>query len=240
MGEYAKAEPLYQEALRIRQKVLGPEHPDTATSLNNLAVLYRHMGEYAKAEPLYQEALRIRRRFLGQNIPTRRPASITWPCCTRRWASTPKPNRSTRKRSGSTRRSLGQNIPTRRHSLNNLAELYQAMGEYAKAEPLLQEALRIRQKVLGPEHPDTATASTTWPAVSGDGRVRQSRTALPGSAPDPAEGPWARTSRHGDSLNNLAELYQAMGEYAKAEPLLQEALRIRQKVLGPEHPDTAT
>ena len=28
MGEYAKAEPLYQEALRINQKVLGPEHPD--------------------------------------------------------------------------------------------------------------------------------------------------------------------------------------------------------------------
>ena len=55
MGEYAKAEPLYQEALRIRQKVLGPEHPDTAQSLNNLAALYRAMGEYAKAEPLYRK-----------------------------------------------------------------------------------------------------------------------------------------------------------------------------------------
>ena len=30
------------------------------------------------------------------------------------------------------------------------------MGEYAKAEPLLQEALRIWQKVFGPEHPYTA------------------------------------------------------------------------------------
>ena len=56
MGEYAKAEPLYQEALRIRQKVLGPEHPDTATSLNNLAELYLDMtGEYAKAEPLFRK-----------------------------------------------------------------------------------------------------------------------------------------------------------------------------------------
>ena len=69
MGEYAKAEPLYQEALRIRQKVLGPEHPDTATSLNNLAVLYQDMGEYAKAEPLYQEALRIRQKVLGPEHP---------------------------------------------------------------------------------------------------------------------------------------------------------------------------
>ena len=69
MGEYAKAEPLLQEALRIRQKVLGPEHPDTAKSLNNLAALYQDMGEYAKAEPLYQEALRIRQKVLGSEHP---------------------------------------------------------------------------------------------------------------------------------------------------------------------------
>ena len=69
MGEYAKAEPLYQEALRIRQKVLGPEHPDTARSLNNLAALYLAMGEYAKAEPFFQEALRIRQKVLGPEHP---------------------------------------------------------------------------------------------------------------------------------------------------------------------------
>jgi tetratricopeptide (TPR) repeat protein len=68
-GEYAKAEPLYQEALRIRQKVLGPEHPDTALSLNNLGSLYQAMGEYAKAEPLYQDALRIYRKALGPEHP---------------------------------------------------------------------------------------------------------------------------------------------------------------------------
>jgi Tetratricopeptide repeat len=39
MGDYAKAEPLYLEALPIRLKVLGLEHPDTAVSLNNLAAL---------------------------------------------------------------------------------------------------------------------------------------------------------------------------------------------------------
>ena len=54
MGDYAKAEPLYKEALEIRRKVLGREHPDTATSLDNLAGLYRAMGDYAKAEPLLQ------------------------------------------------------------------------------------------------------------------------------------------------------------------------------------------
>ena len=69
MGEYAKAEPLYQGALQIRQKLLGTEHLDTAQSLNNLGGLYEDMDEYAKAEPLYQEALQIRQKVLGPEHP---------------------------------------------------------------------------------------------------------------------------------------------------------------------------
>jgi tetratricopeptide (TPR) repeat protein len=69
MGDYSKAEPLYQEALRICQKVLSPEHPLTAVSVNNLATLYQEMGEYAKAEPLYREALRVDRKTLGPEHP---------------------------------------------------------------------------------------------------------------------------------------------------------------------------
>ena len=40
-GRYADAEPLYKRSLAIREKALGPDHPDVATSLNNLAELYR-------------------------------------------------------------------------------------------------------------------------------------------------------------------------------------------------------
>jgi tetratricopeptide (TPR) repeat protein len=58
-----------KEALRIYQKVLGKEHPDTATSLNNLAELYLEMGEYAKAEPLLREATRILQKILGSEHP---------------------------------------------------------------------------------------------------------------------------------------------------------------------------
>ncbi len=43
-----------------------------------------------------------------------------------------------------------------------------------------------------------------------------------------------------NSVNNLAELYQAQGRYGDAEPLLQRALAAREKMLGPAHPDTLT
>jgi Tetratricopeptide repeat len=52
---YAKAEPLYQRALVIFEKALGLDHPDVATSLNNLAGLYRVRGQYA---PLCSETRR--------------------------------------------------------------------------------------------------------------------------------------------------------------------------------------
>ena len=51
-GKYDAAVPLAVRALSIREKALGPEHPDVATALNNLAALYKANGEYAKAEPL--------------------------------------------------------------------------------------------------------------------------------------------------------------------------------------------
>ena len=69
MGYYAKAEPLFKEALGIRQKVLGREHSVTSGSLNNLAALYEDMGDYGRAEPLYREALEIRQKVLGREHP---------------------------------------------------------------------------------------------------------------------------------------------------------------------------
>jgi Tetratricopeptide repeat/CHAT domain len=51
-GRYAEAEPLRKRALAIYEKALGPNHPDVAITLNNLAWLYKTQGRYAEAEPL--------------------------------------------------------------------------------------------------------------------------------------------------------------------------------------------
>ena len=40
-GRYTDAEPLFKRALTISEKALGPDHPDVAVSLNNLAGLYQ-------------------------------------------------------------------------------------------------------------------------------------------------------------------------------------------------------
>ena len=45
MGDYANAEPLYRHALAICEKTLDPDHPYTATSLENLALLDIDLGK---------------------------------------------------------------------------------------------------------------------------------------------------------------------------------------------------
>jgi tetratricopeptide (TPR) repeat protein len=69
MGRFAEAEPLYLRALKIHEAKLGPD-PDTAQSLNNLAMLSRSLGRYADAEPLYQRAPKIREAKLDPTTPT--------------------------------------------------------------------------------------------------------------------------------------------------------------------------
>lgn len=60
-----QAEAAYGDALRLRRESRGGNHPDVATSLNNLAALYCEQGRWAEAIPLMHEALEIYRARLG-------------------------------------------------------------------------------------------------------------------------------------------------------------------------------
>ena len=64
-----EAESLGRRALAICEKALGPNHPDTAASLNNLGELLRSKGDYAGAELLYRRALAICEKGFGDGPP---------------------------------------------------------------------------------------------------------------------------------------------------------------------------
>ena len=51
------------------ERVLGPEHPDTAQTLGNLALLYHDQGKFELAVPLYEQALAIYESALGTDHP---------------------------------------------------------------------------------------------------------------------------------------------------------------------------
>ena len=64
-GLFAEAETLYRRSAEIREAVFGPEHPDVANSLNNLAILLSELGKHAEAELLYRRSLAISEQVHG-------------------------------------------------------------------------------------------------------------------------------------------------------------------------------
>ena len=149
---YREAELLYREALEIRQRALGREHPDVAQSLNNLAELYRAQGDYEQALPYLEQSLVIWREIgdkageatalnaLGQIYQARGDYDRALVCL---------------EQSLDIWREIG-NKAGEATALNNLAELYRVQRRYRDAEPLYQQALAIREQVLGGQHPDVA------------------------------------------------------------------------------------
>ncbi len=67
-ADYAQAEKLLLAALQEAEK-FGEQDPRLATSLNNLAQLYRAQGKFTEADPLSQRALAIIEKALGPEHP---------------------------------------------------------------------------------------------------------------------------------------------------------------------------
>ncbi|HJY84662.1 MAG TPA: CHAT domain-containing protein, partial [Candidatus Binatia bacterium] len=137
-------------------KSLGPAHPNVATTLNNLAELYREQREYGRAEPLFRQALTIWEKRLGPEHPTVATALNNLATLYREQGEYGRAEPLFQRALTIWQKSLGPAHPNVATALHNLATLYREQGEYGQAEPLFQRALAIREKELGPAHPTVA------------------------------------------------------------------------------------
>jgi len=239
IGDDAKAEPLYQRALKIYEKALG-NHPVTARVLNNLALLYRSMGDDAKAKPLFQRALKIVEEALGPDHPVTATALNNLALLYQSMGDYAKAEPLHQRALKIDEKALGPDHPDTAAALDGLATLYDSMGDYAKAEPLYQRVLKIREEALGPDHPDIAQVLSDLALLYRSMGYYAKAEPLFQRAlkiDEEALGPDHRKTA--TVLHNFATLYASMGDYPKAEPLFQRALKINEKTLGPDHRDTA-
>jgi tetratricopeptide (TPR) repeat protein len=240
-GSYTMAEPLHQQVLAIREQQLGPEHPDTATTLDNLAGVYRTQGRYAEAELLYYRARIVREKVLGsEHVDTARTFNNL--ALLYRDQGRYIEAESLYQRARDIReKAYGPDHPDTARTLDTLAGVYRIQGRYAEAEPLYRRALAVYEKAFGHDYPDTAAT------LNNLGRCYQDQSRYAEAKPlyqhalviyERVLGP-----DHPDTatvLDNLAQLYRSQGEYVQAEAIYQRILTIREKSLGPEHSDTAT
>ncbi len=149
-GHYAKAVTQIQDALRAAE-AFGPDDPRLATSLNNLAELYRLQGRYEEAEPLNKRALAIREKVLGPEhsevATSLNNLAVIYLKQGRYAEAEPLYKRSL----AIVEKALGAEHPNVAGSLNNLGEFYRLQGRYAEAEPLYKRSLAIVEKAVGAE-----------------------------------------------------------------------------------------
>jgi len=242
VANYDEALEWYQKALEISEKVLGKEHPSTATTYNNIAGVYSRQGDYPKALEWYQKALEIHEKVLGKEHPS---TATTYNNIAEVYYSQgdyPKALEWCHKALEIHEKVLGKEHPDTATIYNNIAGVYDSQGDYPKALEWYQKALEIREKVLSKEHPDTATTYNSIAGVYDDSQ---------GDYPKALE--WYQKALEinekvfgkehpstATTYNNIAGVYSRQGDYPKALEWYQKALEIREKVLGKEHPDTAT
>jgi len=240
-GDYAKALAWYDKALAIREKALGAEHPDTASTYNNIAGIYQDQGDYEKALAWYGKALAIREKALGAEHPDTASTYNNIAGVYNAQGDYANALAWYDKALAICEKVLGAEHPLSAATYNNMAQVYYEQGDYAKALAWYGKALAICEKVLGAEHPDTATTYNNIAGVYQDQGDYAEALAWYGKALAIDEK--VSGTEHPDTAttyNNIAGVYQDQGDYAEALAWYGKALAIREKALGAEHPDTAT
>jgi tetratricopeptide (TPR) repeat protein len=236
-GEHDEAIRLHEQALELRERILGPEHPDVATSLSNLGLVVSDTGDFAKARDLHQRALAIRERALGPDHPNV-ASSLDNVGGMARALGEYETARALHERSlGIWERSVGPEHPGVALSLNSLAVVYRRLGDDAAATKAAERSLAIREAQLGPDHPDVAMtldvlASLRWSAGRHDEAIAMSERSL--AIRQQTLGP---THAHvAASLVNLAGKYRVLEQWEAAATRYERALAIWEDTLGAEHP----
>jgi len=239
LGDYGQAIRQQDRARALLTKTLGPGHPATVESVNNLAIAYRNAGQLTEAVTLGEEVVRLRKAARGPGDPETLSGMSNlvgdyWSAG--RIADAIALGEEVVRLRKST---LGESHPQTLHSAHNLALAYQSAGRRREALALLEDVLRRDKEVLGPDHPETLRSLNSLTLAYRDA----GRTAEAISVRESALPLYEKTlgSDHPDTLaclSNLAGAYRETGRFADAVSLYRKTLGLMKAKLGPDHPDT--
>jgi tetratricopeptide (TPR) repeat protein len=155
LREYAEAEPLFLEAVEIREQLYGPKDIHTLETLGELADLYERAGAYPKAELVLKRVLAVQEPWGQKNVMRARTLQRLGVVYTGlgRFEEAEALLTQVREINES---AFGEKFLGNARCIHDQARLKQAMEKYVEAELLYRKALAMIEKARGPTHPDTA------------------------------------------------------------------------------------
>jgi len=239
VGRYHEAEDPCRRSAKLFTKFLGQEHPDTLTSIYNLAMIYQFQRQWKEAEEISVQLVETTKRVLGQehsHTLTRMGnlASIYYMQGRMKEAEELEVHVVE-----TSKRVLGLEDPLTLMSMNELALIYSHLGQLKKAEDLEVLAVETSKKVLGVGHQNTLFCMGNLASIyQSQERWKEAEELLVQVIEMNKK---VLGVKHPNTLNNMANLawtYRSQQRWKEAEELYVQVIETSKKVLGIEHPNT--
>jgi non-specific serine/threonine protein kinase/serine/threonine-protein kinase len=233
-GDFKSAEAKFREALDLRRKLLGNEHPDVADNLINLGWALMVNGQHEEAEAMFREGLEINRKALGEEHPNTLQSMLNLAGVLRQRGNTTEAEELSLRSLHGMRRVLGAEHHNTLRAMMSLGEMYLEIGRGKDAKPILEEALAIGERTLGPDH------ALTIRLLADMGWVERDRGEFASSEKYYRE-TWNRRTRvlgseHPDTIRAKWQVGRALvflGRNGDAEHVLREAVDESRKAASP-------
>jgi tetratricopeptide (TPR) repeat protein len=238
-GRYWEAEGLFRQVMERSKTKLGADHPDTLSSMANLASTYRNQGRWEEAEKLEVQVMETSKTRLGADHPSTLSSMANLASTYRnqgRWEEAEKLEVQVMETS---KTRLGADHPDTLSSMANLASTYRNQGRWEEAEKLFVQVMERSKTGLGVDHPLTLRSMANLASTyRNQGRweeaeklevqvMETSKTRLGADHPDTLS-----------SMANLASTYWDQGRLEEAEKLDVQVMETRKTRLGADHPST--
>jgi len=231
-ARFSEAQAMLEHALAIRERLLAPDDPLIAYTLNNLAVVYRQEGRLSDAASLYQRAVGIYQHATSKDLVA---VLNNLGRVLADQGEHKEAERRFRQAISAAEKNFGPDHPETSVGLSNLGNLLVTRRKFNAAEAMLARAETIDRRNFADGHlrigydlnndGNLAFARKQW--ARAEQLLEQSlailEKRLPANHPDT-----------GKVVGNLADVYRMQGRLEESEAAYRKALRMLEQAWGPE------
>ena len=233
LREYNHAKELHKKALAISTNVFGEDHPNVATSYNNLASVYYRLAKYNKAKELHEKALMIRKNNFGEDHADVAKSYSTLAPVYYSMGEYNQAKELHKKALMIRKKVFGEDHVNVAISYSTLAPVHFNIGEYNQAKDLHEKALLIYKKNFDEDHAHVATSLNNLALVNSTlGEYNQAKELQEKALMIRKKVFGEDHANVATSYSNLASVYSRLGEYNQAKELNEKALVISKKIFG--------
>ena len=235
-NDWDRAHVHFEKALEIRNKALGPDHPETLTTINFMGYLYQVTGDLEQAEVHFQKALDGRTKVLGPDHIDTADSQVYLGGLRLVQGRYGEAEQLLLAGAPNEAREISDTHPTPAEGYLLLGSLYYGLGDLELAEENVKISVGVLEEVLAPDHPELALAYNFMALIAHKRGDHDRAKVLAERVLQVRETNFGHFHGFtGDSLAFLSRIEAARGETQLSARYLQDAIAVYEKVLGPDN-----